>query len=95
MWYGHGANPVLMIRTEWDGSDSDVYLAIKGGSAANNHSHMDAGSFVFESKGVRWACDLGNQKYAPLEIAMKKMLKLHLMQSSVQMLLIYQIHKFS
>jgi hypothetical protein len=36
---------------------------------------MDAGSFVFESQGVRWACDLGNQKYAPLEIAMKKLKK--------------------
>ena len=75
MWYGHGANPVVMIRTRWDGSDDDVYLAIKGGSAANNHSHMDAGSFVFESQGVRWACDLGNQKYAPLENAMKKLKK--------------------
>ena len=75
MWYGHGVNPVAMIRTEWDGSDSDVYLAIKGGSAANNHSHMDAGSFVFDSQGVRWACDLGNQKYAPLENAMKKLKK--------------------
>lgn len=75
MWYGHGANPVAMIRTRWDGSDDDVYLAIKGGSAANNHSHMDAGSFVFESQGVRWACDLGNQKYAPLENAMKKLKK--------------------
>jgi hypothetical protein len=36
---------------------------------------MDAGSFVFESQGIRWACDLGNQKYAPLEIAMKKLNK--------------------
>lgn len=75
MWYGRGANPVAMIRTRWDGSDDDVYLAVKGGTASNNHSHMDAGSFVFESQGVRWACDLGNQKYAPLEIAMKKMQK--------------------
>ena len=75
MWYGKGANPVAMIRTKWDGSDSDVYVGIKGGSASNNHSHIDAGSFVFESQGVRWACDLGNQKYAPLEIAMKKLKK--------------------
>ena len=75
MWYGHGANPVAMIRTKWDGSDEDVYVGIKGGSAANNHSHMDAGSFIFESQGVRWACDLGNQKYAPLENAMKKLKK--------------------
>ena len=75
MWYGHGANPVVMIRTKWDGSDEDVYVGIKGGSAANNHSHMDAGSFIFESQGVRWACDLGNQKYAPLENAMKKLKK--------------------
>ena len=75
MWYGHGANPVVMIRTKWDGSDEDVYACMKGGSAANNHSHMDAGSFIFESQGVRWACDLGNQKYAPLENAMKKLKK--------------------
>ena len=75
MWYGRGANPVAMIRTRWDASDDDVYLAVKGGTASNNHSHMDAGSFVFESQGVRWACDLGNQKYAPLEIAMKKLKK--------------------
>lgn len=74
-WYGRGANPVAMVRTRWDGSDEDVYLAVKGGSASNNHSHMDAGSFVFEAQGVRWACDLGNQKYAPLEIAMKKLKK--------------------
>ena len=75
MWYGRGANPVAMIRTKWDGSDEDIYLGVKGGSASNNHSHMDAGSFVFESQGIRWACDLGNQKYAPLEIAMKKLEK--------------------
>lgn len=75
MWYGHGVNPVMMIRTKWDGSDSDVYVGIKGGSASNSHSHMDAGSFVFESQGVRWSCDLGNQKYAPLENAMKKLKK--------------------
>ena len=74
-WYGQGANPVAMVRTRWDGSDDDVYLAVKGGTASNNHAHMDAGSFVFESQGVRWACDLGNQKYAPLEIAMKELNK--------------------
>ena len=75
MWYGRGANPVAIIRTKWDKSESDVYVGIKGGSASNNHSHMDAGSFVFDSQGVRWACELGNQKYAPLENAMKKMKK--------------------
>lgn len=74
-WYGRGANPVAMVRTRWDGGNDDVYLAVKGGTASNNHSHMDAGSFVFESQGVRWACDLGNQKYAPLEIAMKEINK--------------------
>ncbi|MBE6251100.1 MAG: hypothetical protein E7111_05540 [Bacteroidales bacterium] len=75
MWYGRGANPVAIIRTKWDCSNEDVYLGVKGGSASNNHSHLDAGSFVFDSQGVRWACDLGNQKYAPLENAMKKMKK--------------------
>ena len=44
-----------IVRTGWGRKDS--YLGIKGGCARANHAHMDAGSFVFETGGVRWACD--------------------------------------
>ena len=75
IWYGHGDNPVVLIRTEWDGSEDDIYLGIKGGKASASHGHMDAGSFVYDYQGVRWACDLGMQNYAALENAMKKIKK--------------------
>lgn len=65
-WRGEGANPVAVIRSSWTDPRA-LYLAVKGGSAALNHAHMDAGSFVFEVDGVRWARDLGKQDYESLE----------------------------
>lgn len=65
-WHGWGPNPVAAWRTAWDDPRA-VYFAIKAGGAAVNHGHMDAGSFVFESGGVRWALDLGLQDYESLE----------------------------
>ena len=44
-----------------------IMLRIKGGGANANHGHMDAGSFVLEWGGVRWAKDLGAQDYDSLE----------------------------
>ena len=67
LWSGDGTNPVVLIRTGWTGSPDERYLAFKGGKARNNHGHMDSGSFVFDAFGLRWACDLGTQEYAPLE----------------------------
>ena len=72
MWYGHGTNPVLMVRKDWTSSDSDAYLAVKGGKANNSHGHMDAGSFVYDAYGQRWAHDLGMQSYAKVEKAFKE-----------------------
>ena len=74
VWSSDGINPLFIYRSGWQ-SANDIYLGIKGGLASFSHAHMDAGSFIFESQGVRWACDLGNQKYAPLENAMKKLKK--------------------
>ena len=65
-WHGQGPNPVAVFRSSWADPDA-LYLACKGGSAAISHAHMDAGSFVFEANGVRWAVDLGNQSYYDLE----------------------------
>ena len=65
-WMGQGANPVAMMRTSWTDTKA-MYLGFKAGSPSVNHGHMDIGSFIMESDGVRWATDLGKQDYESLE----------------------------
>lgn len=65
-WHGNGENPVGVFRTSWSDPDA-LYLAFKGGQANNSHGHMDAGSFVLDAGGVRWASDLGSQSYYSIE----------------------------
>lgn len=65
-WVGRGENPVAFFRENWTDSGA-MWLAVKGGRASLNHGHMDAGSFVFEADGVRWAIDLGGAPYHALE----------------------------
>jgi hypothetical protein len=65
-WYGRGPNPLAAFRTSWTDPNA-VYLAIKAGSPGASHGHMDVGSFVMESDGVRWSLDLGMQSYHALE----------------------------
>jgi hypothetical protein len=64
-WMAHGRNPVAMFRSSWD--DDAVYLAIKGGDTSFHHAHMDAGSFVIDADGLRWAMDLGREDYHKIE----------------------------
>ena len=63
-----GTTPIYVYRSGWT-SRSDDYLAVKGGLAISSHSHVDQGSFLFESDGVAWATDLGMQNYNSLESA--------------------------
>jgi hypothetical protein len=65
-WSGRGPNPIAVFRESWI-DPAALYLALKGGKAGLNHGHMDAGSFVLEADGVRWAVDLGAQDYDSLE----------------------------
>lgn len=65
-WHNDGPTPVYIYRSGWE-SPSDTYLGIKGGSPSTSHAHMDAGSFIFQDEGVRWAMDLGMQEYYSLE----------------------------
>ena len=64
-WAGRGKVPVVAMRTAWNDPNA-AYLAAVGGPASANHNHMDAGSFVYERGGVRWAIDLGLQSYHSL-----------------------------
>ena len=66
MWNGGGTTPVSLMRTSWSDPNA-LFVGIKGGTASSNHAHMDAGSFVMEADGVRWAEDLGRENYELLE----------------------------
>lgn len=63
---GQGPQPVAIWRTSWT-DPSALWFAVKGGGAGHNHGHMDAGSFVLDMDGLRWAKDLGMQDYLSLE----------------------------
>ena len=68
VWKGDGSNPLVIFR----GGEDDprkYYFGGKGGRADLSHGNMDAGSFVFELDGVRWAVDPGVQDYNTLEQA--------------------------
>ncbi len=62
---GSGHSPIAIHRTGFE--KKDLYLGIKAGRAGVAHGHMDAGSFVIDHNGKRWASDLGLQTYHPLE----------------------------
>jgi hypothetical protein len=66
IWIGHGKTPVALIRNGWN-EDNSIYVGLKGGKATTTHAHMDAGSFVMDALGERWAMDLGVQDYNSLE----------------------------
>jgi len=68
MWVGQGKNPVALMRTSWTDKNA-LYVGLKAGSPSVNHGHMDAGSFIMEADGERWAVDLGMQDYNSLETA--------------------------
>lgn len=75
-WHGEGLNPLVVVRSSWTDPRA-FYLGLKGGSASRSHAHMDAGSFVFEVDGVRWARDLGMQDYESLESKDVKLWDMH------------------
>lgn len=58
---GGGENSVFIARTGWD--KNDKFLGVKGGKASIGHAHMDAGSFVYDAEGYRWAQDWGAENY--------------------------------
>ena len=71
LYHGRGITPIAIVHTDRSNPARDRFLAVKAGSASANHGHMDVGSFVYDARGIRWACDPGNQEYAPVEAALK------------------------
>jgi hypothetical protein len=57
-----GGADIALFRSAWNDPGA-LFLGFKAGDNATNHSHLDLGSFVLESDGVRWAVDLGFDDY--------------------------------
>ena len=66
VWEGNGLQPVVFVRSYWQGSSGN-YIGIKAGTPFNSHAHMDGGSFVYDSQGVRWAMDFGKEDYTAIK----------------------------
>lgn len=67
-WTADGLMPIGIMRSAWDNPKAS-FAAIKGGTPDNSHGHMDAGSFILEADGVRWALDLGTESYDKMRAA--------------------------
>ncbi|MDA3867944.1 MAG: heparinase II/III family protein [Salinivirgaceae bacterium] len=67
-WTASGHLPIATMRSAWNDPMAS-YIAIKGGTPNNSHGHMDAGSFILEANGERWAMDLGRESYDKMRAA--------------------------
>lgn len=54
---------IAVFREGW-GDTAGAWIALKAGNSRNEHSHLDAGSFVYEALGRRWAMQLGPDAYS-------------------------------
>lgn len=61
-WSEGGSQPQAVLRSQWNDPRA-TFVGIKAGQADDSHAHMDAGSFILEADGVRWAVDLGRESY--------------------------------
>ncbi|MEI8290088.1 MAG: PA14 domain-containing protein [Verrucomicrobiota bacterium] len=62
---GSPYNPsdIITLRTGWQNTNA-TFVGFKTGAIADTwHSHLDAGSFVLDALGYRWACDPGADNY--------------------------------
>ncbi|RRB01133.1 heparinase II/III domain-containing protein [Larkinella rosea] len=68
VWVGRGKAPIALLRSSWHDSTA-LFMGLKAGTPSLADAHMDVGSFVVESQGVRWAIDLGPQNMDSLQLA--------------------------
>lgn len=65
-WTSECKVPIALHRSGWEDPQA-VFVGLKAGSPSGPHGHMDAGSFVLDADGVRWAVDLGAEGYHRIE----------------------------
>ena len=57
-----GETQLATMRNAWGDRDAS-FLAFKGGNNASHHSHLELGTFVFDSDGCRWVQQMGVENY--------------------------------
>ena len=65
-WSSEGPVPITIQRSSWENGKA-LFVGLKAGSPSGPHGHMDAGSFVLDADGVRWAYDIGAESYHRIE----------------------------
>lgn len=58
-----GGNALTAAEAAQTGERLQSAVMLHGGVNNVNHGHIDAGSFIYESQGVRWAIDSGAANY--------------------------------
>jgi hypothetical protein len=59
-WFG--GLGIVTMRSAWDDPQA-TFVGFKAGPLRSHHNDLDAGTFVLEASGVRWAIDLGIENY--------------------------------
>lgn len=65
-WLSGGTVPIAIHRSSWTDPRA-TFVGLKSGLHTASHRHLDAGTFVLDSDGVRWATDLGAEGYYGIE----------------------------
>ncbi len=65
-YHGRGPTELVILRSAWD-DPTAWHVGVKSGTPSVSHGHMDAGGFVLEADGVRWALEAGMASYHELE----------------------------
>ena len=65
-YHSGGLKPIGIFRSAWNDPEA-LFLGAVGGKGDIPHGHLDAGTWVLDWEGVRWAMELGRQDYHSLE----------------------------
>jgi hypothetical protein len=57
-----GGADTAIFHSSWTDPNA-IFLGFKAGTNGLNHSHLDLGSFIFDSDGQRWSIQLGPDSY--------------------------------
>lgn len=59
----YAVQDIVALRSQWMDTRA-TFVAAKAGDVGASHGNLDAGTFVLDALGQRWALDLGSDNYA-------------------------------
>ncbi len=90
-WSPGGSVPISIFRSSWTDPRA-TFVGVKAGLHTANHRHLDAGTFVLDSDGARWATDLGAEGYYGIE---SRNMKLWAQEQNADRWNIFRLNNFS